>query len=137
MGNPNSSTFLGNVQWKLFKQLKNSDFHSIFHNATVTVNLFEILEMLPESVWHVQYSVSLNFSMGNPKPSTFLGNVQWKLVKQLRNSDFHSILHNETVTVNLFVIKYILPQMYLTWAIKSFPSIWIWPIHFCKCFSWN
>jgi len=31
---------------------------------------------------------SLNFDMGNPNPSLFLGNVQWKLVKQYKNSDF-------------------------------------------------
>jgi len=46
MGNPNPSTFFGNVQWKVVKQLKNSDFHSILHNATVTVNLLKILQML-------------------------------------------------------------------------------------------
>jgi len=27
--------------------------------------------------------------MANPNPSTFLGNVQWKLVKQLKNGDFY------------------------------------------------
>jgi len=48
---------------------------------------------------------SLNFGMGNPNASIFLGNAQWKVVKQLKNSDFHSIYHNATVTVNLFVIK--------------------------------
>jgi len=32
--------FLGIVQWMVVKQYKNSDFHSIFHNATATVNLF-------------------------------------------------------------------------------------------------
>ncbi len=31
---------------------------------------------------------SLNFDMGNPYPSLFLGNVEWKLVKQYKNSDF-------------------------------------------------
>ncbi len=35
---------------------------------------------------------SLNFGMGNTNPSTFFGNVQWKVVvKQLKNSDLHSI----------------------------------------------
>ena len=45
MANPNPSTFLGNVHWKVVKQWKNSDYYSIFHNATVTVNLFDIFEM--------------------------------------------------------------------------------------------
>ena len=71
---------------------------------------------------------SLNFGMGNPNSSTFLGNVQWKVVKQLKNSDFHSIFHNATVTVNLFEILEMLPEMCLTCAIKCFPSILIWPI---------
>jgi len=46
MGNPNPSLHLGNIQWKLAKQLKNSDFCSIFHITTVTVNLFEMLGKL-------------------------------------------------------------------------------------------
>jgi len=46
MTNPYLSTFLGNVQWMVVNQLKNSGFYSIFHNATVTVNLFKILQML-------------------------------------------------------------------------------------------
>jgi len=40
MANPNPSLFLGNVQ------CKNNDVWSIFHNATVTVNLFEFLQKL-------------------------------------------------------------------------------------------
>jgi len=35
---------LVNVQWKLAKQLKNNDFCSIFHNSTITANMFEIFE---------------------------------------------------------------------------------------------
>ncbi len=71
---------------------------------------------------------SLNFGMGNLNSSIFLGNVQWKLVKQLKNSDFQSIFHNATVTVNLFEILEILPGMYLTCAIECFPSILVWAI---------
>jgi len=44
MTNLNSSTFLGNVQWKLAKQIKDSDLKNIFHNSTVTVNLLDIFE---------------------------------------------------------------------------------------------
>jgi len=66
--------------------------------------------------------------MGNPNSSTFLANVQWKGVNQLKNSDFHSIYHNATVTVNLFEILEILPGMYFTCAIKFFPSNLVWEI---------
>jgi len=44
MTNLNSSSFLGNVQWKIAKQIKDSDSNNIFHNSTVTVNLFGIFE---------------------------------------------------------------------------------------------
>jgi len=66
MDNPDSSTFLGNVWWKLVKQLKNSDFHSIYHNATVTVNLFENFRNTSRNVFD-------------------MCNKVWKLVKQLKN----------------------------------------------------
>ena len=72
---------------------------------------------------------SLNFGMGNPNSSIFLCNNQWKVVKQLKNSYFHSIFHNVTVTVNLFVILDILPEMHLQCATKCFPSILLWAIH--------
>jgi len=90
MANSNPSLFLGNVQCKLVKQYRNSVFYSIFCIATVTINLLEILQMLPEMrlacalkcfpsilVWAIQIC-----------PSLFLGHVQWKLVKQYKNSDF-------------------------------------------------
>jgi len=60
--------------------------------------------------------------MGNPNPSTFLGNVWWKIVKQYKNSDFHSTVYNATVTVNLFEILEILPGIYSTSAINCFPQ---------------
>jgi len=85
MDNLNSSTFLGNVQCMVVKQLKNSDLHSIFH-------LFDMCNKV----------FSLNFGMGNLKASTSLDNVQWKAIKQLKDSDFHIIFHNATVTDNLF-----------------------------------
>ena len=68
-----------------------------------------------------------------------LGNVQWKVVKQLKNSDFQSIYHNATVTVNLFEILEMLPGICLTCAIKCFPSILVWAMqihqHFYAMFS--
>jgi len=55
MANPNFSTFLGSVHEKLTKQMENSDFYSVFHNSTVTTNLFKNLDMLPEI--HLEYGI--------------------------------------------------------------------------------
>jgi len=44
----NPSIFSGNVYWKHAKQLKTSDFYNMSHNAAVTANLFQILDMLTE-----------------------------------------------------------------------------------------
>jgi len=59
---------------------------------------------------------------------TFLGNVQCKIVKQLKNSDFYSIFYNETVTANLLKFLQMFPGICLKYRIKCFPSILIWPI---------
>ena len=53
MTNLNSSTFLGNVQWKLDKQMKDSDFKNIFQNETVTVNLLGIFENAYRNVFDI------------------------------------------------------------------------------------
>jgi len=45
---------------------------------------------------------TLNLGMANLNPSTFLDNVQWKIVKQFENTDFHSDFHKSTVTTNFF-----------------------------------
>jgi len=47
---------------------------------------------------------SINFDMTNLNSSTFLGNVQWKLDKQMKYRDFKNIFHSETVTVYLLGI---------------------------------
>jgi len=39
--NPNPSRLLGNLVYRILKKMKNTDFHSSFHNITVTKNLFE------------------------------------------------------------------------------------------------
>ena len=62
------------------QQNENSDCYSILHNETVTVKLFEILEMLPGMC--LTCAIKCFPSMGNPNPSLFLGSVEWKLVKQ-------------------------------------------------------
>jgi len=71
---------------------------------------------------------SLNYDMGNPNPSLFLGNDQQKLVKHYQNSVFYIIFYIATVTINLLGIIEILPGIGLTCAIKCFPSILIWAI---------
>jgi len=63
--------------------LKNSDFYSIFHSTTVTANLFEKIEMLPEMcLAYKNKKCSLHSSMDNPNTLTFLGNVQWMLANK-------------------------------------------------------
>jgi len=71
MANLNPSLFLGNVQWKLAKQLKNSNFNSIFHNSTITANLLQILEIFLGIHLVYEKTVSPNFGMTNSNPSTF------------------------------------------------------------------
>jgi len=77
MANPNTSSFLGNhVPWMLAKHLTNSDFYSIYHNATVTVNLFDMLELLSGMCLTCAIKCFPSFGMTNLNPSTFKGNVQ-------------------------------------------------------------
>jgi len=68
--------------------------------------------------------------MANPIPSLFLGNVEWKLVKQYKNSDFYINIHIATATVNLFEMLEMIPGICLTCAIKCLPSNVVWPIQF-------
>jgi len=65
--------------------------------------------------------------MANPNPSLFLGNVQWKLAKQLKNNDFYSIFHHRTSTANFLQNLEMLPEIHLKYRIKCFPLIWVWP----------
>jgi len=71
---------------------------------------------------------SLNFDMGNPYPSLFLGNIECKLVKlyKIVISRLFSILQLSLSTFLEFIE--ILPGMCLTCAIQCFPSILIWAI---------
>ncbi len=65
--------------------------------------------------------ILLNYDMGHPNPSTFLGNVQWKIVNQFKTVISKSISHNDaTVSVNLFEILEMLAGIYLTCPIKCF-----------------
>jgi len=66
--------------------------------------------------------------MANPNPSSFLGYVQCKLAKQMKNSDEYSVFHNSTITVNLFEILEILPGIHLEYEIKCVSLILVWPI---------
>jgi len=54
----------------------------MFHNATVTVNLFEIYEMLPRMCFKHGKNVSHDYGMTNPNPSAFLGKLKCRLTKQ-------------------------------------------------------
>jgi len=79
MENSLSSSFLGNVQRRIAKQMEKSDFHSIFYNTTVTANLFQNFRSVSRNLFLIWNKVlSLNFDMENP----FLGNIQWKIVIQ-------------------------------------------------------
>jgi len=56
---------------------------------------------------------------------TFLVIVQWKITKQMENSDCHSsIFYNTTVTANLFEILKEFPEIYFEYGIKCFPQFW-------------
>jgi len=53
----------------------------------------------------------------------------YSLLKQMKNSELYIIIHNDTVTVNLFEILEILPGICLTTnRINYFPLILLWPI---------
>jgi len=105
MGKPFPSTFLGIAQYKIIKQLNISILQSEIHDITITANLFEISEMLAEIIWNMNEVLLLNFTMINPFPSTLLGNVQYKTVKQLQNSVLQRIIHNTTIIENLYAIS--------------------------------
>jgi len=47
MANANPSSFVGNVEQKIFRKMKINDFYSILHSTTVAANSFETLEILP------------------------------------------------------------------------------------------
>jgi len=88
--NPNLSSFLGSIQWKIVKQLKNGNFYKFSHNETINTNFFKYNNRNAcRNIFDMCNKVfSINLDMTNPNPSTFLGNVQWKLAKQMENSDF-------------------------------------------------
>jgi len=56
--------------------IQNSDFYRIIHNALVTVNLFQIQDMLQEFDLEYTMKFSPYLDMANPNPLTFLSNVQ-------------------------------------------------------------
>jgi len=83
-----SSSFLGSVQWKLDKQLKDSGIHSILHNAS----MFKFLENASTNLFDKCNKVLFpNFGMANANSSSFLGSVQLMLDKQFKDCKFFSI----------------------------------------------
>jgi len=99
-----------------------------FHNATtVTANLFQILVML--LAMYLTYRIKsflFLFGMVNPYSSSFLGNIQWKIVEQLKNSGFYIIFHKASVTTNLFDFLEILAEICYTYRIMYFPLMLVW-----------
>jgi len=87
---------------KVVNLIGNSDFKEFSIIPLALPDLFQILKKLPGI--HLEYGIKcfFHFDMVNQSPYTFFGNVQWKLAKQLQNSDFYSFFHNAFVTANLF-----------------------------------
>ncbi len=56
----------------------------IFYNSTITVIHLKFDKCFQESIWHIKQKVfSFNFDISNLNPLSCLGNVQWKVVKQI------------------------------------------------------
>ena len=84
LANPNLSSFLGSIQWKIVKQLKMVISINFSHNETINTNFFKYNNRNAcRNIFDMCNKVfSINLDMTNPNPSTFLGNVQWKLAKK-------------------------------------------------------
>ncbi len=85
--------------------------------TTVTVNLFELLEILP--------GICLAYRK-NCFPSILVWPIQ--IHNHFRQCLVDGFFHNSAITVNLCEILETLPGIYLTCAIKCFLSILVWPI---------
>jgi len=72
MANPNPSAFFGNVQWKIVKEMENSDFvvFSISPLPLPTCLNFRNASRNPFGMHHKLFSI--NVGLRNPLPSSFL-----------------------------------------------------------------
>ncbi len=105
-GSPFPSTFFGNFQRKIVKNsvLQNEiHYYSNYHCQLPIVCTFQ--KYLQESIWKIEQSVFHKLWFGESISIKILGNVQCKIVKQWNNSILQSIIHNTTVTANLFGIS--------------------------------
>jgi len=68
----------------------------------------------------------LNFGLPNPNLSSFLGSIQWKIVKQLKMViSINFPIMKLSIPTFLNIITEMLAGIYLACAIKCFPSTWI------------
>jgi len=67
MANPNPSTFLSKFSRNIVKEMKNRDFHSIFHIATELQSCLTLLNYIQEYIWNLQWSVVPWFWYGQSK----------------------------------------------------------------------
>jgi len=101
MASPNPSIFLGNVLKNIVKQMKNSDFHSIFHIVAITATCLTLLKYIQECIWNLQWSVFPQFHYGCSKSINIFRQCFKEHCQTNEKSDFHSILFVATVTENL------------------------------------
>jgi len=101
MANLNLSSFLGNVYWKVVKQLKNSDIYSILHNATAC-QLISFFEYASTNLFHICNKVlSLIFGITNPNSSSFLAVFSGSLTNNWKTVKF-IVFYIMQLPVNLF-----------------------------------
>jgi len=82
--------FLGSVPWEFVESVKQWSFKHLLQNCNATYNLFDVFFGFKKSIWNLKWSIFPQFQDGEIYfISTFLGNVVYKFVKQLKNSDFH------------------------------------------------
>jgi len=114
--------FSGNCQ-----TITNSDFCSIFHNTTVTANLFEIHLCFQESIGNIEWSVSLKFGIILALFSRRLSNNRKTVIYIV-----FSILPLPLLT--LFEIVQMLPAMHFIYRMYCFLSILVWSIQILQHF---
>jgi len=75
-GNPNPSILLGNVQWKFVKQYRNSDSRLFSLMQPSLLTFLNFRDSSKNEFEMCNKGFSLNFDMGNPISSLFIGNFQ-------------------------------------------------------------
>jgi len=102
MANPNPSSILGNVQWMLSTIWK-TVIYIVFSIMQLSLPTCLIFRNASSIVFGIPNKLFLlNIGLANPNPSLFLGNVQWRLAKQTKESEIPSVFYNSTITANCF-----------------------------------